>query len=99
MSETHDWSVATVEGISVPDVWTVMSLASISHLPDDVCRWKIREALKADPCGTPNSTDSTSDFLLVTATTWRRSAKYYLIKLVCQLLVYRALSSLEVGHD
>ena len=37
MSETHDWCVATIEGISVPDVWTVMSLASISHLPDDVC--------------------------------------------------------------
>ena len=36
MSETHDWSVATIEMASVPDVWIVVSSASISHLPHEI---------------------------------------------------------------
>ena len=36
MSEIHDWSVATIEGTSVPDVWIVVSSASVSHLPDEI---------------------------------------------------------------
>ena len=38
MAETHDWSVATIEGISLPEVWIVVSSDSISHLPDNICR-------------------------------------------------------------
>ena len=34
MFERHDWSVATVEGTFLPEVWIVLSSASISHLPN-----------------------------------------------------------------
>ena len=36
MSETRDWSVAGIEGESVPDVWIVLPSPGISDLPDDI---------------------------------------------------------------
>ena len=67
MSETHDWSVATIEGISLPEVWIVVSSASISHLPGNICRGRSlmlienKRGPKTDPCGTPDTTGLTSD--------------------------------------